>query len=280
MSTVVQNSYRPTLAAGIIGMISDTTTSERSTRLVETAAGIGFGLGCSFGASDKGCVLGGANFLGVSVRDVTLDRLPLDPLALLPSESNAVDAYPKFFNCSIMTRGHIWVKAGANVVPGAAAFYNTTSGIFTNSASGTAANGFVKFTGQPVDGQTITINGVVWTFKNSGAGAAQTNIGPTLPDTLVALAAGLNASADVLLTPMTYAAYPSAPGGGAANQLSYGFDAVGVAGNAIVVTSNVPGTTVTAMSGGTAAATAVPGGFFIGTALAGDPVKLSLGIQK
>lgn len=57
----------------------------------------------------------------------------------------------------------------------------------------------------PTDGQTITLNGTVWTFKNSGATGNQTNIvAGDLTATLAALAVNLNASTDTNIRLATY----------------------------------------------------------------------------
>lgn len=287
MSVVVQRTYRPQIAPALPGLISDETPSAVQTRVVETAAGIGFGLAVSAGTlSDKGAILGGAAFIGISVRDITqVPGVPYDPLA---DVGPAADIYPQYANISVMTRGHIWVVAHGGGDAGVKAhdplFFDATTGIFTNSASGAAASGAVTFTGQPVAGNTITINGTVWTFVASGATGTQVNIGPTLGDTIDNLATALEASADVNTEALTFQAYPQSPGGLAegsgANQLVYAAEAVGTAGNALVVSTNVPGATVTAMSGGTAAATAISDGYWLSSALSGELAKVSLGLQR
>jgi hypothetical protein len=280
MTTVVQQFYRPTILPGLPGMISDMSKSDVTSRLCETAAGIGFGLAVSYGVqSDSGCVIGGANFIGISVRDITLNRVPIDPLAALTSEGYPVDTYLQRMNMGVMTRGHIWVRAGATAAPGGALFYNA-AGVLCSAAGGSAASAKVVFTQNPTDGQTITIQGTVWTFKASGATGAQTNIGGTLSDTLVALAAGLNASADANVVLMSYAAYPTSPQPGGASELHLAVKAPGTAGNAYTLVTNVPGATVTGFAGGTGAATAIVGGFWQSSALAGDIAICSLGIQK
>ena len=286
MTTVVQTTYKPQIAAAVAGMIAEMSGSEVDTRICETPAGIGFGLAVSQGVGDQGCVLGGSAFYGITLRDVTLDRLPIDPLApagtLLP-----VDTYAQYQNMAVLTRGTVWVlSAGGVIAPGSALFYDTTLGKFTNSASGSAAVGSVAFTTQPVDGQTISINGSTWTFKASGATGLQSNIGPTLGDTIANLANALNASADVNTVLLSYRAYPPSPGGAGqgsgANTLMMAVKLVGVAGNAYTLSTNVPGATASGatLSGGTAAATAVTGGFWKTSAIGGQLAKVSLGIQR
>lgn len=276
MSTVVQRSYRPQIAAAVAGMIADESSSEVGTRQCETAAGIGFGLAVSQGTKDKGCVIGGAAFVGVTVRDVTLDGAPLDPLA---DDRTAVDTYGKDANVGVLSRGHVWVEAQANVAGGNALYYDETTGKFTNSASGAAARGWLDFSKNPAAGETILINTKTITFKASGATGLEVNIRATLGETLADLVAMLNASSDTSIDDCTYAAYP--PGNG--YRLEIAADAVGTAGNSIAITT---GTTVgctrsgATLAGGTAAATAVTGGYWTSSAIAGDLAKISLGIQR
>lgn len=290
MSTVVQTIYRPQIAPGIVGMIADETDSEVGTRLCETTAGIGFGLAVSQGTRDKGAVLGGSAFLGVTVRDVTLDGVPIDPLVGVHS---AADMYPLSANMGVCSRGHIWVKPMATVKAGDPLFYDTTDGSFGNSASGEAASGSVVFTTNPVAGQTITINGTAITFVASGATGAQVNIGLTLGSTIANLAAFINSYSNAALNTVTASAYPESPGGlgegSGANTLMIAAAAVGVGaggspntGDSITLATNVPGTTLSGatLGGGTAAATAIVGGYWLSSAIAGGLAKISLGIQR
>ena len=284
MTTVLQTTYRPQIAPFLLGLIIDENDAETITRVCNTAAGIGFACAVSQDTVDKNCVLGGSKFIGLTQRDKTLALAALDPLSAVDNP-NPLDKYGLWTNVSIVTRGRIAVRAGANVSAYDGLFYDATTGLLTNSASGASASGSIAFTGQPGDGQTVTIQGTTVTFKASGATGAQVNLGPTLGDTLVALAAYLNGSADVNLVLMTYQAYPPSPGGSGqgsgANTLNVGVKAVGTAGNAYTLATNVPGATVSGatLSGGTAAATAITGGRWYTSALAGQLAVASLGIQ-
>lgn len=289
MATVVQRTYAPQIAPAVVGMIANEAGDAVGTRECETAAGIGFGLAVSQGTKEGGAVLGGSAFIGVSVRDVTLDRISVDPAyagATLP-----VDTYPQYQSMAVLSRGDIWVKCMGGGATGTKAgdglFFDATTGEFTNTASGKAANGSVTFTAQPAVNDTIVINGTTWTFVASGATAAQINIGATLGDTVAAAAAKLGASTDANTTVFQFAAYPPSPGGSGqgsgANTLMYAAETVGTAGNALVIT--LGGTlastaTVQAMSGGSAAATAVVGGYWKSNVISGQIGKISLGIQR
>jgi hypothetical protein len=130
------------------------------------------------------------------VRDVTLDRVPIDPQATVGTIL-AVDTYPQYSNAGVLSAGHIWVAAGAGAIKANdALFYDQTVGKFSNSASGLAATGNIVFTSIPAASSTITINGTTWTFVASGATGNQVNLGTTLGDTVQNLATALSASAD------------------------------------------------------------------------------------
>jgi hypothetical protein len=287
MSTIVQRSYTPQMRAGLVGMIADQVPHTINTRLADVAAGAGIPFGIAVSQSptlDKGCIPGGANFIGITVRDVTADRTLIDPMSV-DGVFTPLDTYGQRVNVGVLSRGHIWVLAGSGAAAGDPLFYNTANGGFANSASGQAAYGSVQFTKIPADGETLVINGATLTFKASGATGDQVNIGPTLGDTLVAAAAVLNGSATAGFSALTFRALPSSPGGSGqgsgADTLWIAAKAPGTAGNALVLGATPAGATKSGatLSGGTAAATAVVGGRWLDTALAGQPARVSLGIQ-
>jgi hypothetical protein len=293
-STVVQTTYRPTLAPAVPGMIADEVAANGSTRQCETSAGIGFGLAVGQGTGDKGCVLGGANFIGISVRDITLNQISPDPL--YSGSQIAADTYPQRSNVSVLSSGHIWVTAGDNVAAGNSLSYDATTGAFSTGTAGCAATGSITFTSQPTAGQTVTINGTAVTFEASGASGEQVNIGPTLGDTVVALAAFLNANvaSDANIAEGKFLAYPPSPGGSGqgsgANTLMVAAAAVGAGaagppttGNHFTLATNVTGATVSGatLTGGNGDTTvAVAGGYWLDTVIAGQVGRVSLGIQR
>jgi len=285
MVVAVQRIYRPQIAPAFEGMPADQMRGPADiSRNVETAAGIAFGRAVSQGTRDYGVIIGGSAFVGCSMRDPTVALAPVDPLAAAGS-ANPLDSYGQYTSAWVRTGGRIWVRAAANVAAGNALFYNTTSGLFTNSASGTAASGSITFSQQPTDGQTVIINGVTFTFKASGATGDQANIGPTLGDTINNAVAALNASGTAGLTTISFQAYPPSPGGAGqgsgANQILLGVKAVGVAGNAYTLAAGtLPGVTFSGatLSGGTAAATAITGGRWNTTAITGDLAIVNLGV--
>lgn len=285
MTTVVQQHYRPQIAPATAGLVANMMSAALKTKNCETAAGIGFGLAVSQGTRDDGCILGGSKFIGVSVRDVTLGLAPVDPLSDTP---NTVDKYGPGTNVSILSRGDIWVIAGSNVAAGDAVSYNTTTGVLSSGTSGTAATGFVSFTGQPADASTIAIDGHTITFKAASPTPASDEvlIGPTLGDTLVNLAALITNNVSTNWGNVKVLAYPPSPGGAGqgsgAYQLHVAAAAVGTAGNSIALSAGtVTGATVSAstLAGGTASSTAITGARWATSSIAGELAKISLALQ-
>lgn len=290
MSTVVQTVYKPQIIAATVGMIADEASADVMTRICETSAGIGFGLAVCLGTlSDKGAVLGGTTtgaFLGVSVRDVTLDRLPIDPLAADQSLI-AADTYGQYSNMAVLTRGNIWVTCygggSAGVKSGDPLGYDT-NGHFTNSAAtqGTFSFGSTTFTQNPAVGDTLVVNGDTWTWASAITSGLQLLVGATLGDSIRMAATTLEASTSTNTTVMQYSYFPyspaGAPEGSGANTLQYANETVGT--GVFTITSSTTGATVTAMTAGVALSVAVVGGYWKTHAIAGQIAKISLGIQR
>lgn len=119
-----QTTYTEGMQAPSPGVIS-ASDFNTITGTCETAAGIGFGLAVSKGASsDKGVVLGGAvaGFRGVTIRDVTL------------APSATPDKYKQYDNVGILDRGQIWVEPGEAVNHDDPVYYNSTTGVFYKAA--------------------------------------------------------------------------------------------------------------------------------------------------
>lgn len=111
------------------------------------------------------------------------------------------------------------------------------------SVVGVAATGNIAFTANPSDGDTVTLNGVTWTFKTALSGANQTIIQGTLAGTLVQLAADLNASGSGSLTPATY--------GSTTSLLTVVYDTTGAGGNAYTLAASVGVPSAATLTGGT-----------------------------
>lgn len=106
-----------------------------------------------------------------------------------------------------------------------------------------AASGFITFSANPADGDTVTLNGVVWTFKTTPTAAAQTEIQSTLAGTLVQLASDLNASVNASLTVATYSSDPT--------RLIVTYDTTGAGGNAYTLAASVAVVSGATLTGGT-----------------------------
>jgi len=115
----VQTSYSRYLTVAQNGMKASAINWTVDTRIVETSAGIGFGLAVSQGSvSDRGCILGGSAFVGVTHVDITLPA----------STQLTVDKYAHYDNAAIMVTGDLWVVTEDAVTAGEAVYYNTSTG--------------------------------------------------------------------------------------------------------------------------------------------------------
>lgn len=125
----LQTVYSENIPVGYVGQPAGP-DFEADSRIVETAAGIGFGLACGRGTGERGAVLGGAQFAGISMRDITQDG----------GLAGTVDEYPQYGNIALMTKGLIWVAAGAVVEAGDLVHYNETTGALSNAGGTLIAN--------------------------------------------------------------------------------------------------------------------------------------------
>jgi hypothetical protein len=116
----VQTVYTRYMTPGQNGMLADETNFVSDTKIVETAAGIGFGLGVSQGTNDRGCIIGGAAFVGVTWADKTLLRTDVitDP----------IDTYLQYDNAGVLSAGDIWVNVYASVTPATTVTFSATTG--------------------------------------------------------------------------------------------------------------------------------------------------------
>lgn len=109
-------------------------------RSVETAAGIEFGVAVSRGTdAENQCVLGGTDFLGITVRSVEFESL------------NGQVKYSQTDTAAIMRFGYIWVTLPAGGSPGDAIKYNNTTGVVN---VGTAGAGETQLDGATLETET------------------------------------------------------------------------------------------------------------------------------
>lgn len=155
---VVQSTYGERIPAAVAGMIADMSSWDADSRVVETAAGIGFGIACSQGVADRGVVIGSSaanKFVGVSVRDVTL----------MPT-ATVVDKYPQYSIAALLYRGDIWATVGADVVAGQDVTFVSTTGVLSSTGA---------------DGTHFTIAGARWLDTQTSGGLARLRLSGALP---------------------------------------------------------------------------------------------------
>jgi hypothetical protein len=122
----IQSTYSENISDGFAGQLANETNWDADTKVVETAAGIGYGLAVSRGSADDGVTLGGAAFLGVTVRDMTNLNVNADKI-------------PQYSHVAVMRFGDIFLTASENVTDGAQIYFNTTTGAFGVTGGGKTA---------------------------------------------------------------------------------------------------------------------------------------------
>jgi hypothetical protein len=119
------------------------------------------------------------------------------------------------------------------------------TGLFGDPATtSTKASGSIVFAANPSAGNTITLNGTVWTFVAGTASGNETEIQSTLIQTLDALVDDLNGSADAEIAKCTHAR----PTG--TETLTITFDTAGPTGNAFTLAASAATISASALRGG------------------------------
>lgn len=126
MPTPFQSNYNATQGVGLEGGLVNGEEWNGYSRTVETAAGIQFGRPVAKGAADKGIILhaAGQTFLGITRRNPTV----------APSLGTNGDRFVQYKEAPVIDFGTIWVKVGVTVVAGAAANWDTNTGLWTGAA--------------------------------------------------------------------------------------------------------------------------------------------------
>lgn len=119
----VQSTYIRYLLPAENGMLASSVNWAADTKICETVAGIGFGLAVSQGSADRGAILGGTAFVGITRKDITLPNV----------STPGPDIYQRYDNMGVLTMGDLWVVAEGAVVAGEAVYYNTTTGALGHS---------------------------------------------------------------------------------------------------------------------------------------------------
>jgi hypothetical protein len=126
--SILQSTFGEDPAAGYPGMVANGETSDRITRTIEDAAGIGFGVAAFRGSGDHGCtatVGTSATFLGVTLASSTA------PLVA----GQTADTYAQYANVPIMSAGAVWVTAGEAVADGSQVYADATTGAFVDTST-------------------------------------------------------------------------------------------------------------------------------------------------
>jgi hypothetical protein len=127
----VQSTYSTALPDGFAGMVANGETSNRISRTVEDAAGIGFGKAAFRGSGDHGVTATPAanTFMGIVIADKS--QMPA-------TIGGDVDEVPQYGTAALLREGVIWVTAGEAVTDGAQA-YVTSGGAIVDTSSGNTA---------------------------------------------------------------------------------------------------------------------------------------------
>lgn len=151
---VAQTSYEINQPVAYAGLVFANAPSDIVSRLVETAAGIEFGVATSRGTDlERQIVVGGTNFSGITVR--ALDREG--------AANTAAIRYNETESAALMRFGYIWIVIPAGGNPGDAVFYDDTTGIID---VGTAGAGETQLDGAQLD--TITVAGELGVVRLDG----------------------------------------------------------------------------------------------------------------
>lgn len=121
----LQTTYGVNIVAGYPGMVQSMEPSDRISMIVETAAGIGFGVPVCQGTGDRQAKVAGAGlkFRGVSI--ASPDRI--------------ADLYEQYGTLPVMVKGTIWVTASVAVGVGDIVTW-TTAGAWSNTGGTTVPN--------------------------------------------------------------------------------------------------------------------------------------------
>jgi len=108
----------------------------------------------------------------------------------------------------------------------------------------TSASGSIVFAVNPTAGDTITLNGTVWTFVSGTAGAEETQIQGTATQTVDQLVSDLNASADPEIAKCMYSRPTST------QTLVIAFDTAGPSGNGFTIAASAASVSSPTLTGG------------------------------
>ena len=136
MTTAVQTTWTDRPELGRPGQVANFGLCRIDSRIVETAAGIGFGLAVGQGSEENGCVLGQAADTAATghVADTFVGITATDPTRY-PVAANETDEYVHRAVANVLTEGDIWVSPAAAVALGADVTFNRTTGRLSSAAA-------------------------------------------------------------------------------------------------------------------------------------------------
>lgn len=142
-----QTSYSINQRVALAGMIFALHTRDVDSRVVETVAGIDFGVAVSRGTDkEKQIVVGGTDFLGVTVRALDAEG----------TQGTGAIKYKEKDTAAVLRSGYIWVLCNGGATAGQAVKFVNATGLF---AAGAAGAGETNLTG--AKWETTTADGEV-----------------------------------------------------------------------------------------------------------------------
>lgn len=149
---IVQNTYTDFPAFGYPGMVANGETSNRISRTVEDAAGIGPGIAVYRGAGDHGCTAAvgtAATFLGFTIADHGLGLVA----------GGTADSAPQYATIAILTGGVMWVNTVGAIADGNAVTIGKGAGLADGIGNTAADATHIAATGWVTD-DTLAASGL------------------------------------------------------------------------------------------------------------------------
>lgn len=200
-------------------------------------------------------------FAGGSITSVTITSgssgLSAVTWAVTTGTGTGFDGYP------VLTGGvltaFVVTNGGVNYSPGDTITFNNAG----------VATGNILFGGNPTAGDTVTLNGVTWTFVSSITSSNQTLIGAALTNTLASLVADLTAAPNTSLNVASYTADGT--------HLFITYKSPGTAGNAYTLAASTATPSGATLTGGAGASGSQATGkyTFTGNPTAGQNIVLN-----
>lgn len=146
----IQTTYAARLSPAYEGMIANSEDHTVLSKLVETAAGIGFGKVVVQGTADDQVRVSAAGraFRGLSEASHN------------PEVTPTADLYPQYATVPVMVKGVMWVLASLAVAVGDLVYYVPATGILTNVAT-----------------SNVIIPNAIWESSTTTAGLAKVRLG-------------------------------------------------------------------------------------------------------